>query len=138
MAMSKGCTIALIIVVVLVVIIAGIGIFIWLNFDKFVMGAIDQAHEMILENIPEEYSEADVNAIFTEFKRKYEADELDKEKTARLAQEFQLVVSDEKIDVAEARSLLDQMREIIGYEMQEPSPMEEEVPDSLMAEPAGA
>ena len=140
MAMSKGCTVALIIVAVLaVIIIVGI-ILVYMNADKIKNAGIDYtvdaATTEIQKDLPEGYTEGYVNDLMTELKTKLKDGSVSAEKIQGLAQTFQMAMEDKILDVDESRSLLEEVQKLLG---KEPPVMEEEMPDSLMTpEPAGA
>ena len=79
--MSKGCTIALIIVAVIVVLIIIGGIVVWLNKDKIIEAGVDlligQVETEIVSNLPPGYTEESVHQIMQEFKKVALAGELD-------------------------------------------------------------
>ncbi len=137
--MSKGCTIALIIVGIIVVIgIIGIAI-IWMNADKIKNAGIDYmvdgAAEQIKLNLPEGYTEEYVDELLAELKLKLKNSEIEPEAIQKLTNTYQATMADEILDVEEATDFLQDIQEALGKE----SPvLEEEVIDSLTAEPAGA
>ncbi len=139
MAMSKGCTIALIIVGILVVIAAGIVIYIWLNFDDLKNAGIDMMvdgiSEEVLANLPEGYSEEYATQLMTELKAKLKDGSMLPEEIQEMGNELRAAMADEQLDADESERLLKMIEEKLGKE----SPvLEEEVIDSLTAEPAGA
>jgi len=142
MALSRGCTIGLIIVAILVVIVIIIGALIYANWDsikgKFIGTMINMAQEEVLKDIPDGYSESDVKRIFTDLKNGLEDETIDSEDIKELANSFQTALEDKTIDADEGRKLLELIQDALG----QTPPMIEEAPfdtimDSLEIVPEG-
>jgi hypothetical protein len=127
MAMSKGCTVALIIFVVLVVIIVGAVVLIYMNMDKLMGKMVDKMEEQVLAHQPEGYTEEDIKAIMAELKVAMEEDRVGPEDMQRMAQYMT-----EEFDEQRSLELLNMIQEILGH----PEVQEEEMPpDTLQAVP---
>ena len=138
MAMSKGCTITLIILAVIAVIIIAVVILIWLNKDKIMEAGInyivDQTETEIIANLPDGYTAEEVSQIMADFKQAVNDDRLEGAQVEKLASTFQDAMADQQLDKEEGRRLLVMIQETLG---QEPPPMPEEeiLPDSVEAVP---
>lgn len=141
MAMSKGCTIGLIILAVIVVIIIVGIILIWANRDKIMEAGlnyiVDTTEQEIVANIPEGYTPEMVHQIMDDFKAAVRNKEVDAAQIQELANTFRAAMDDKEIDKVEGRELLEMIQEALG---QEPPPAPEEMPgeegvDTLEAVP---
>ncbi|MEZ5358980.1 MAG: hypothetical protein R3F48_09130 [Candidatus Zixiibacteriota bacterium] len=140
MAMSKGCTIALIIVgAILILLVIGIGL-LWMNKDKIVEAGIDfmvdNVGTEIKANLPEGYTVEYVDELLTEFKTKLKDGSMTPDEIQRMGETLKTAMDDEKLDSEEAKKLLLLIEQKLGKEVM--PPMEEEMPDSAEPEPAGA
>ncbi len=136
MAMSKGCTITLIVAsVLLVIIIIGLG-YLWMNKDELMKAGagkiIDMTEQQIIENIPDGYTPEMVSEIMAELKLKINKDELAEDDVQSLLVAFQTSMEDKQIDVDEAERMLVLIQKSIGREIPifeengEEVPLEEE------------
>jgi hypothetical protein len=137
MALSKGCTIAIIVVAALIVILILGLIFVGPKLvQKGVEVLINKAETEIVANIPEEYTPNMVHEIMSDLKVAIKDGQLKPEEIQNLATTFQTAMADNKLDVDESRQLLHTIQTALG---QTPPPMEEspgeEMPDSMEAVP---
>ena len=135
MALSKGCSIALIIVGIIVVILIAIGIYVYVNRDKIAETLLDKALSYIesemIADLPEGYTEESVHQILQDFKAAVKDGRVDQQTIQELQGRFQMAMSDQKLDAEESASLLRSLQEAMGMEVEEM----EELPDSLPAVP---
>ena len=143
MAMSRGCTVALIIVAAILLLII-VGIFIvWLNRDKvgnyLLDKAITSAETEIIANLPDGYTEAQVHDLMSEFKAAIKNGDVSGPEIQELAQSFQAAMSDKEISKEEGAHLLMLIQKAIGKEPQMPeqAPIDS-LPDTLQAVPDSA
>ena len=133
MALSRGCTIALIIVAILVVIVIAIGIIIYANWDsikdKFIGTITKATQEEILKDVPEGYSENDVKRIFADLKVAIENGTIDQAEMQELINYYQTAMADRTIDREEGRTLLGIIQKAMD---QVPPTIEEEPFDTIM------
>lgn len=138
MAMSKGCTVALIVFGILFVIVVVVGILIWMNADKIkeagINYLIDNTETEMLNNLPEGYTADYVSGLMAELKAALNANTLPPEKMQMLLTRFQEVMGGKVIETDETEDLLILIQDALG---KEPPVIEEEIPDSLQAVPAG-
>ncbi len=140
MAMSRGCTVALIIVAAILLLII-VGIFIvWLNRDKvgnFLLDkAITTAETEIVANMPDGYTEAQVHELMTELKTAIKNGEISGPEIQALAQSFQAAISDNNISKEEGAHLLMLIQQALGKEPQLPEETPtDSLPDTLQAVP---
>jgi hypothetical protein len=137
MALSKGCTIAIIVVVVLIVILILGLIFLGPRLVQKGVGVlIDKTETEIIANIPEEYTPDMVHEIMSDLKVAIKDGQLKPEQIQNLVTTFQTAMADNTLNVDESRQLLHAIQEALG---QTPPPMEEmpgeEMPDSMQAVP---
>ena len=126
MALSKGCTIAIIVVLaVLLLLVIGL-IFLGPKLlEKGVEVLIDNTETEILANLPEEYTPEMVRQIMGDLKAAIRNDELSGPQIQELAGTLQAAMADRELDKDEARQLLVKIQQALG---QEP-PEYEEMPD---------
>jgi hypothetical protein len=110
MAMSKGCTIALVVFAILVLlIIIGI-VVVWINKDKIVEASIDYmistAESGIVADLPPGYTEASVHRIMSALKEGIKNKQIDAQEAQRLANTFKDAMQDKKIDADEGGRIL--------------------------------
>lgn len=132
MAMSRGCTVALIIVAAILLLII-VGIFIvWLNRDKVTNYMLDKAvaaaETKITANLPDGYTEAQVHDLMAELKTAIKNGEISAPEIQELAGSFQTAVSDNEISKEEGAHLLALIEKALGKE----PPMPEEAPADTM------
>ncbi|MFH1701358.1 MAG: hypothetical protein ABIE07_12315 [Candidatus Zixiibacteriota bacterium] len=140
MAMSKGCTIALIVVAVLAAIIIIGGVLVWLNKDKIMQAGIDQmvgmAEVEIKASLPEGYSEESVTELMGELKAALNENKIAADKIQGLAANLREAMADKHFDVEESKDMLNLIEDALG---KEPSVMndmgEEEMPGDSLAVP---
>lgn len=143
MAMSRGCTVALIIVAAIVLLII-VGLFIlWLNRDNIKNYAVDKivtmAETQIVANLPDGYTEAQVHDLMAEFKTAMKNGDISAPEIQELAQSFQTAMSDKEISKEEGAQLLMLIEKALGKEP--PIPEEapaDTLPDTTMAVPDSA
>ncbi len=132
MALSKGCTIGLIIVGVIVLLLIIGGIFLWIYKDKILEAGIDylidNTETEIVTNLPEGYTEADVNRIMGDLKAAIKNKEVGSEDIQALAQTFQVAMADKTIDQEEGAEILTLIQEALGQDAIIP----EEIPDDSL------
>lgn len=137
MALSKGCTIALVVVLVIIVLLV-IGL-IFLGpklLEKGVEVLIDNTETEIVANIPDEYTPEMVHQIMSDLKAAVKNDELSGPQIQELVSTLQAAMADKEMDKDEARQLLVKIQEALGQEPPEYQEMpDEEVPESIEAAP---
>jgi len=140
--MSKGCLIALIVVGVLVLLLVIAGITCYLKKDELAKyGAVTLVNSIKAElnNTPVEgVDTVKVNAVADAFVNELNEKELDYDKYKRLIQTVQGIMSDKKVDSAEAEEFVRAMTEYFP-ELEELAPMEPiddsaTVDDSILVE----
>jgi cell division protein FtsX len=143
MAMSRGCTVALIIVAAILLLII-IGIFIvWLNREKVGNYLLDQAistaETKIDANLPEGYTEAQVHDVMMELKTAIKNGDISGPQIQELAGAFQAAISDNEISKEEGAHLLTLIQHTLGKEPQAPEETPtDSLPDTLQAAPDSA
>lgn len=140
MAMSRGCTVALIIVAAILLLII-VGIFIvWLNRDKvgnyLLDKAIGTAETEIVANLPDGYTEAEVHDLMIRLKTAIKNGEISGPEIQELAQSFQAAVGDQQISKEEGAHLLMLIQQALGEKPKTPeqAPLDS-LPDTLQAVP---
>ncbi len=117
--MSRGCLIGLVIVGILAIIVIGSGIVCYIYQDELLEWGLEKTTEMIaLEikaNLPEEFTEQDVDNLFDKLKQAIKNKKIDPSKIQKLATQFQLYLEDQKIDEDEAREIMEEIKEIIEF-----------------------
>ena len=117
--MSRGCLIGLVIVGILAIIVIGSGIVCYIFQDELLEWGLEKTTEMIaLEikaNLPEEFTEQDVDNLFDKLKQAIKNKKIDPSKIQKLATQFQLYLEDQKIDEDEAREIMEEIKEIIEF-----------------------
>ena len=117
--MSRGCLIGLIVVGILAIIVIGSGIVCYVYQDELLAYGLEKTTDMIaLEikaNLPEEFTEADIDKIFDRLRMAVLNKEIDPTRIQNLASQFQSYLEDQKIDVDEARKLIEEIKEAIDY-----------------------
>lgn len=139
MAMSKGCTIGLIIgAVIVLLIIVGV-IFVVMNKDKIfeagITYLIDTVETELVSEPPEGYTADSIHELMAEFKIKINNKELDPTTIQKLAGNFREAMADEEFDQEEKLTLLLSIEEAVG---RSPAETEEEFPDTLEIVPDSA
>jgi hypothetical protein len=135
MAMSKGCTIGLIVLAVIVIILIIGVILVYVNRDKIMEAGIgmmiEAAETEILKDVPDGYTPEQVKSIMAQLKEGVKSDLIDKDEAQELANEFQYIMSDKKIDKEEGAKLLGMIQDALDMEHMVPDDM----PDSMQAIP---
>lgn len=111
MAMSKGCTIALVVFAIFVLLLIIGGVVLWMNKDKLVEAGVDYTintvEKEITANIPPGYTAESVHQIMVAFKAGIKSKEIDAQETQQLANTFKTAMTDKKIDATEGAQLLE-------------------------------
>lgn len=143
MAMSRGCTVALIIVAAIVLLIIVAIFIVWLNRDKvgnYILDkAITAAETEITANLPDGYTEAQVHDLMAELKTAIKNGTIGGPEIQELAGSFQAAMSDKEISKEEGAHLLMLIEKALGKEP--PTPEEapaDTLPDTTMAVPDSA
>lgn len=140
MAMSRGCTVALIIVAAILLLII-VGIFIvWLNRDNLKNYALDKlvtlAETQIVADLPDGYTEAQVHDLMNELKTAIKNGEISAPEMQEMLNSFQTAMSDKQIDKEEGAHLLMLIQQALGKEPQMPEEAPtDSLPDTLQAVP---
>ena len=117
--MSRGCLVGLIVVAILAIIVIGSGIVCYVYQDEILQYTLEKSTEMIaLEikaNLPEDYTETEVDELFDKLKLAITNQEIKPENIQRLASQFQSYLEDQKIDVDEAGKLLEEIKKIVEH-----------------------
>ncbi len=117
--MSRGCLIGLIVVGILAIIVIGAGVVCYVYQDELLEYGLDKSTDMIaLEiktNLPEEFTEAEVDELFDRLKQAIKNKEINPESIQKLVMQFQSYLEDQKIDMDEARKLIEEIKETIEY-----------------------
>lgn len=117
--MSRGCLIGLVIVGILAIIVIGSGIVCYIYQDELLEWGLEKTTEMIaLEikaNLPEEFTEQDVDDLFDKLKQAIKNKNIDPSKIQKLATQFQLYLKDQKIDEDEARKIIEEIKEAVEF-----------------------
>ena len=115
--MSRGCLVGLIVVGVLAIIVIGAGIVCYVYQDELLEFGLEKSTDMIaLEikaNLPEEYTEAEIDELFDKFRQAIKNKEINPDTIQKLMMQFQSYVEDKKIDVDEARKLVEEIKELL-------------------------
>jgi hypothetical protein len=110
MAMSKGCTIALVVFAVFILLLIIGAVVVWINKDKIAEASLDYivkaAEREITTDIPPGYTAESVHRIMTAFKEGIRNKEINAEETKRIADAFQAAITDKKIDQTEGAHIL--------------------------------
>jgi hypothetical protein len=143
MAMSRGCTIALIIVAaILLIIIIGL-IIVYVNRDKIVEAGVDymieNAEEKIIANLPDGYTPEMVQELMRELKAAIKNDQIPGSQLQEMIGVYRDMMDDNEITKEEGTRLLGMIEDALG---REPSPDEsmpvDSLPDSLQVVPDSA
>lgn len=117
--MSKGCLVGLIVVGVLAVLILVLGSLAYFYWEDIANWGLEKTTEMIAmeikANLPEEFTEQDVDDLFDKLKRALKNKEIDATKIQMLATQFQTYLEDQKIDEDEARMLLNEIKKAVEF-----------------------
>lgn len=117
--MSKGCLIGLIVVSILAIIVIGSGIICYVYQDELLEWGLEKTTEMIAmeikANLPEEYTEQDVDELFDKLKKAITNKEIDPTNIQKMATQFQVYLEDQKIDEDEARKIIEEIKRIVDY-----------------------
>lgn len=139
MALSKGCTIGLIVVGVIIVLMIIGAIFLWIYKDKIMEAGIDylidNTETQIVADLPDGYTEDSVHQIMLDLKAAIKNGEIDGADIQKLGQIFQTAMADKTIDQEEGAEILKTIQKALGQEPPEWEEDYEEIPDSLQAVP---
>ena len=139
MALSKGCTIGLIVVGVIIVLMIIGAIFLWIYKDKIMEAGIDylidNTETQIVADLPDGYTEDSVHQIMLDLKAAIKNGEIDGADIQKLGQIFQTAMADKTIDQEEGAEILKTIQKALGQEPPEWEEDYEEIPDSLQAFP---
>lgn len=131
MALSKGCTIVLIIVAVIAVILIAAVIYVVANKEKIAESLLEKGLSYIekemVANLPPGYTEDSVHQILQEFKVAVKEGRIDQEELQELQGYFQVAMADQKLDEEETAQILGLLQGAMGKETEEL----EDLPDSL-------
>jgi|GEM_PF-2897741 len=111
MAMSKGCTIALVVFAIFVLLlIIGI-VVVWINKDKIAEASLEYmtkaAEKEITANLPPGYTPESVHSIMEAFKDGVKSKDIDPQEISRIATAFQVAIKDKTIDQEEGAHVLE-------------------------------
>jgi len=140
MAMSKGCTVALIILAaILLLVIIGI-IIVYVNKDKIMEAGVDymikNAEGKIVANIPDGYTPEMVHDAMQDLKVAIGNGEIPGPQLQAMVQTYQDVMGDDEITKEEGAHLLGMIEEALGRESPPTKPIPaDSLPDSLQAVP---
>ena len=116
--MSRGCLIGLIVVGILAVIVIGSSIVCYVYRAELLEFGLEKTTDMIaLEikaNLPEEFTEAEIDELFDRLRKAVMSEEIDPTRIQNLATQFQSYLEDQKIDVDEARKLIEEIKDVLG------------------------
>ena len=117
--MSKGCLIGIVIVGILAVLIILLVTLGYIYKEDIANWMIENTTEIIaLEikaNLPEEFSEQEVDELFEKLTRAIKNKEIDAAKIQSLATQFQIYIEDQKIDEDEARKIIAEIKKAVEY-----------------------
>ena len=117
--MSRGCLVGLIVVGILAIIVIGASVVCYVYRGEILEYGLEKTTDMIaLEikaNLPEEYTEKEVDELFMKLRTAVLNEEIDPTRIQNLATQFQEYLEDQKIDVDEARKLIDEIKETLDY-----------------------
>ena len=123
--MSKGCMIALIIVGIIALIIIALSVVCYVKRDEIAQAVMNKSQEwvtaQIKENMPENYTEAEVDEVIGNFFEAVKDGRISEDKFTRITTDFRTMAEDQKITSEEAGKLLERMKEILN-EIPPPSP----------------
>lgn len=115
--MSKGCLIGIVVVGILAIIVIGSGIVCYVYQDELLEWGLSKTTDMIAmeikANLPDEFTEQDVDELFERLKRGITNKEIDATKIQMLANQFQSYLEDQKIDEDEARKIINEIKEAL-------------------------
>jgi hypothetical protein len=139
MAMSKGCTVALIIVAAILLLIIAFFIILYFSRHKIMNSMIDDLKTKIVANLPEGYTEAQVDTLMNDLKVGIKNGEINRQELQELAGSYQTAISDRKISKEEGANLLMLIEKALGKKP--PTPEEapaDTLPDTTVAVPDSA
>jgi len=138
MAMSKGCTIALIISAALVLLILVVVIIVWINKDKIIEAGLNQIVQTveteIVTNLPDGYTPESVHQIMEELKAGIKSGKISSPAIQELAVAFKAAMdNDKKIDKDEGLRLLKLIEGVLGRESAVPNEApSDSIPDTTL------
>ena len=110
MAMSKGCTIALVVFAIFILLLIIGAVVIWINKDKIAEASLDYmvkaAEREIVADLPDGYTPESVHRIMVAFKDGIKNKEIDDREIGAIAATFQSAIKDKKIDKIEGAHIL--------------------------------
>ncbi len=108
---SKGCLIALAVVAVIVIIGIVLTIYCMKNPGKLAAMALKPAMEEIKKNLPEGYTEQDVDEVYQSFQSAVENQRIDETELRKIMEKVQAILKEEGIDKEKAKELLDYIKD---------------------------
>lgn len=139
MAMSKGCTVALIVIAaILLLIIIGI-IVVYVNRDKIMEAGVDymieNTEERIVANLPEGYTPEMVHELMADLKAAIKNDEIPGSQLQMMMESYGDIMDDNEISKDEGAHLLGMIEDALGRESPMESMPSDSMPDSLQVAP---
>ncbi len=139
MAMSKGCTVALIVIAaILLLIIIGI-IVVYVNRDKIMEAGVDymieNTEERIVANLPEGYTSEMVHELMADLKTAIKNDEIPGSQLQMMMESYGNIMDDNEISKDEGAHLLGMIEDALGRESPMESMPSDSMPDSLQVAP---
>ena len=120
MALSKGCTIGLIILGIIFLLIIIALVVIWMNKDKIVEAGMNYMSgamtQEISKNMPDGYTPEMVRQITTDLQAGIKARTVGPAAIQEIAMAFQTAMADKTIDSTEGRRILEMMQKALGRE----------------------
>jgi hypothetical protein len=126
--MSKGCMVALIIVGIIAVIVIAAGIVCYIYKDEIIQKSMQAMvgvmSDELKANLPPDISEEEADQTLNRFNEAVRNNEVKPAQLQQLAVMFQGMMEDKKLDTAESRQLINELRKITG--MKTGGPAEED------------
>lgn len=117
MAMSKGCTIALVVFAIFVLLLVIGIVVVWINKDKIAEASLDYmvkaAEREITANMPPGYTTDSVHRIMVALKDGIKNKDVDSHEIERIAAVFQTAIKDKTIDQTEGAHILEMIVEAL-------------------------
>jgi uncharacterized membrane protein len=136
MAMSKGCTIALVVFAIFVLLLIIGMVVVWINKDKIAEASLDYIVKAAEREITADIPPESVHRIMTALKEGIRSKEINAQETKRIADAFQAAITDKKIDQTEGAHILQLIVEALPPGAISTDSMPGQVPvDSLQAVP---
>ncbi len=116
--MSKGCMVALIVVGIIVLLVIALSVVCYVKRDEIAQAVMNKSEQwvtaQIKENLPEGYTEADIDQVVGNFFGAIKSGDISEAQVKKITGQFQTMANDKKIDTAEARQLLEEMKKILS------------------------